>query len=223
MPLVNPGAQPESPSFGHRYRQTSSRKIPSPLQGDLLFLLLLFVSYAILLFYIKPVDAINDDWGMYSILSGAYTGTPDAHVMFFLYPLSWALSRLYSLWSFVPWYGLFQHAVQILCLFTVYRRILRIRQRHNPQAAIWPPALTAFILLFFIINLNVMAEAQYTTTAGLAPRCFVLPLPASISRMPDFFWITYRPFSWPGSPSACARIFFISCCLWPACSGSPKG
>ncbi len=168
MPLVNPGAQPESPSFGHRYRQTSSRKIPSPLQGDLLFLLLLFISYAILLFYIKPVDAINDDWGMYSILSGAYTGTPDAHVMFFLYPLSWALSRLYSLWSFVPWYGLFQHAVQILCLFTVYRRILRIRQRHNPQAAIWPPALTAFILLFFIINLNVMAEAQYTTTAGLA-------------------------------------------------------
>lgn len=168
MPLVNPGAQPESPSFGHRYSQTSSRKIPSPLQGDLLFLLLLFVSYAILLFYIKPVDAINDDWGMYSILSGAYTGTPDAHVMFFLYPLSWLLSKLYTLWSFVPWYGLFQHAVQILCLFTVYRRILRIRQRHNPQAALWPPALTAFILLFFIINLNVMAEAQYTTTAGLA-------------------------------------------------------
>lgn len=168
MPLVNSGAQPESPSFGHRYSQTSSRKIPSPLQGDLLFLLLLFVSYAILLFYIKPVDAINDDWGMYSILSGAYTGTPDAHVMFFLYPLSWLLSKLYTLWSFVPWYGLFQHAVQILCLFTVYRRILRIRQRHNPQAALWPPALTAFILLFFIINLNVMAEAQYTTTAGLA-------------------------------------------------------
>ena len=168
MPLVNPGAQPESPSFGHRYSQTSRRKIPSPLQGDLLFLLLLFVSYAILLFYIKPVDAINDDWGMYSILSGAYTGTPDAHVMFFLYPLSWLLSKLYTLWSFVPWYGLFQHAVQILCLFTVYRRILRIRQRHNPQAALWPPALTAFILLFFIINLNVMAEAQYTTTAGLA-------------------------------------------------------
>lgn len=88
--------------------------------------------------------------------------------MFFLYPLSWLLSRLYSLWSFVPWYGLFQHAVQVLCLFAVYHRILRIRQRHNPQATLWPPALASFLFLFFVIDLNVIAEAQYTTTAGLA-------------------------------------------------------
>ncbi len=177
MSLINPGAQPAAPSFGHRDKRNTRRNLPSSFQGSLLFLLLLTASYALLLFFIKPVDGINDDWGMYSILSGAYTGTPDAHVMFFLYPLSWALSRLYRLWSFVPWYGLFQHAVQILCLFTVYRRILRIRQRHNPQAALWPPALTAFILLFFIMNLNVMAEAQYTTTAGLAAAaalfCFI--------------------------------------------------
>lgn len=177
MPLINAGAQPDTPPFGHRNRRTSRRKIPSPLQGGLLFLLLLIAFYALLLFFIKPVDAINDDWGMYSILSGAYTGTPDAHVMFFLYPLSWLLSKLYAMWSFIPWYGLFQHAVQVLCLYTVYRRILRIRQRHNPQAALWPPALTAFLLLFFIVNLNVIAEAQYTTTAGLAAAaalfCFI--------------------------------------------------
>ena len=146
-------------------------------QDVFLFLLLLTASYTILLFFIKPVDAINDDWGMYSILSGAYTGTPDAHVMFFLYPLSWLLSKLYTMWSFVPWYGLFQHAVQILCLFTVYRRILRIRRRHNPQASLLLPALAAFLLLFYIVNLNVLAEAQYTTTAGLAAAaalfCFI--------------------------------------------------
>lgn len=142
--------------------------MPSLFQGSVLFLLLLLAFYALLLLFIKPVDGINDDWGMYSILSGAYTGTPDAHVMFFLYPLSWLLSRLYTLWSSVPWYGLFQHGVQILCLFTVYHRFLRIRQRRDPQASLWLPALAAFLILFFIIDLNVLAEAQYTTTAGLA-------------------------------------------------------
>ncbi len=144
------------------------QKKARPFQGDLLFLLLLITFYALLLFFIKPVDGINDDWGMYSILSGAYTGTPDAHVMFFLYPLSWLLAKLYTLWRFIPWYGLFQHAVQILSLYTIYRRILRIRRRHNPQAALWPSALSVFLLLFFIVDLNVLAEAQYTTTAGLA-------------------------------------------------------
>ncbi len=161
MPLINPGAQPDT----------------RPFQRDILFLLLLIASYALLLFFIKPVDGINDDWGMYSILSGAYTGTPDAHVMFFLYPLSWLLSKLYTLWSFIPWYGLFQHTVQILCLYAVYRRILRIRQRHHPQSPLFLPAFCAFLFLFFIIDLNVLAEAQYTTTAGLAAAaalfCFI--------------------------------------------------
>lgn len=168
MPLVNPGTQPDARPFGHMGKQNSHSKISSLFWCDLLFFVLLTVFYTFLIFFIKPVDAINDDWGMYSILSGAYTGTPDAHVMFFLYPLSWLLAKLYTLWSFIPWYGLFQHIVQILSLYTIYRRILRIRRRHNPQAALWPSALSVFLLLFFIVDLNVLAEAQYTTTAGLA-------------------------------------------------------
>lgn len=164
-------------TMGYRDKRNTRRNIPSLFECDLLFLLLLIAFYAFLLLFIKPVDGINDDWGMYSILSGAYTGTPDAHVMFFLYPLSWLLSKLYTLWSFIPWYGLFQHTVQVLCLFTVYHRILRIRQRHNPQAILWLPALTSFLFLFFIVDLNVLSEAQYTTTAGLAAAaalfCFI--------------------------------------------------
>lgn len=156
----------------------NTRKNPaSPLRWDFFFLLLLTAFYAILLTVIKPVDGINDDWGMYSILSGAYTGTPDAHVMFFLYPLAWLLAKLYTLWSFVPWYGLFQHSVQIVCLFTVYRRFLRLRRRHHPDVSLWQSALSVFLFLFFIMDLNVISEAQYTTTAGLAAAaalfCFI--------------------------------------------------
>lgn len=153
------------------------KRTSSPLWWDFFFLLLLAAFYILLFTVLKPVDGINDDWGMYSLLSGAYTGTPDAHVMFFLYPLAWFLAKLYTLWSFVPWYGLFQHGVQVLSLYAVYRRFLRLRQRHRPEAPLLLPALTAFLLLFFILDLNVLAEAQYTTTAGLAATaalfCFI--------------------------------------------------
>lgn len=145
--------------------------------SNLLFFLLLAAFYAIELFVIGPVDGINDDWGMYSILSGAYTGTPDAHVMFFLYPLSWLLSKLYGLCSFIPWYGLFQHGVQIGSLYAVYRRALKICKKRGPEKFFLPTAFLIFLLLFFIVDLNVLSEAQYTTTAGLAAAaalfCFI--------------------------------------------------
>lgn len=145
--------------------------------SNLFFFLLLAAFYAIEIILIGPVDGINDDWGMYSILSGAYTGTPDAHVMFFLYPLSWLFTKLYSLCSFIPWYGLFQHGVQVGSLFAVYRRALKIRKKHDPKKFFFPTAFFIFLLLFFIINLNVLSEAQYTTTAGLAAAaalfCFI--------------------------------------------------
>lgn len=177
MSLINPGTQP-SASFTFSHKIRSARKKPVSLfRCNLLFLLLLAVFYTLLLTVIKPVDGINDDWGMYSTLSGAYTGTPDAHVMFFLYPLAWFLAKLYTLWSFIPWYGLFQHAVQVLSLYAVYRRFLRLRQRHRPDDPLLLPAITAFLLLFFILDFNVLAEAQYTTTAGLAAAaalfCFI--------------------------------------------------
>ena len=177
MSLINPGTQPAA-SFTFVHKAAGVRKkTVSPLRWDFFFLLLLAVFYILLFTVVGPVDGINDDWGMYSLLSGAYTGTPDAHVMFFLYPLAWILAKLYTLWSFVPWYGLFQHGVQVLCLYAVYRRFLRLRQRHRPDASLLLPALTAFLLLFFILDLNVLAEAQYTTTAGLAAAaalfCFI--------------------------------------------------
>ena len=165
MSLIHPGAQP---AFGQFDLGPSRQRSAAPLLWDLFFFLLLAAFYVFLILVIKPVDGINDDWGMYSILSGAYTGTPDAHVMFFLYPLSWLLSKLYTMWSQIPWYGLFQHGVQVFSLYAVYRRILRIRQRHNSQVSFVWPAFSSFLLLFFVVDLNVLSEAQYTTTAGLA-------------------------------------------------------
>ncbi len=181
MSLVNQGSQPASVplKFGRqKYKRTLKEPhTASPWMWRLFFLVLLILFYCLELFWIDPVDGINDDWGMYSMLSGAYLGYPDAHVMFFLYPLSMLLCKLYELCSFIPWYGLFQHGVQIACLSVIYHRAMRIWHRHGSPDAFWKPALTVFCTLFFLVNLNVLSEAQYTTTAGLAAAaaifCFI--------------------------------------------------
>ncbi len=173
MSLINQGSQPSATAFsfpkGRRRRESSPDNSFSPFwRQNLFFIGFLVVFYAIELLWIKPVDGINDDWGMYSTLSGAYLGYPEAHVMFFLYPLSWLLCQLYKLCSFIPWYGLFQHGVQTASLYAVYHRSMHLLDRHKPDSAFWKPALTALCILFFVVDLNVISEAQYTTTAGLA-------------------------------------------------------
>ncbi|MCI9073688.1 MAG: hypothetical protein HFH80_12985 [Lachnospiraceae bacterium] len=58
-----------------------------------------------------PVYYLNDDVTMRSILSGAYTGTPDGHAVYMGYPLTALLAALYSLTGrlglFIPWFDLF--------------------------------------------------------------------------------------------------------------------
>lgn len=170
MSFVAQGSQPSVPSpfipDGHRRRTVPST---SPLWSwRLFFFVFVVLFYCIELLWIGPVDGINDDWGMYSTLSGAYLGYPDAHVLFFLYPLSWLLSKLYTLCSFIPWFGLFLHGVQIACIYAVYRRCMQLWYRHGSPDAFWKPALTILCILFFIVDLNVLSEAQYTTVAGVA-------------------------------------------------------
>ena len=121
MSLVAQGSQPTSSSPVLSEAQTRRRfhQISSPSsawQWRLFFLLFVLLFYLIELLWIHPVDGINDDWGIHSALSGAYLGYPEAHVLFFLYPLSWLLSKLYTLYSFIPWFGIFQHGVQVISL-----------------------------------------------------------------------------------------------------------
>ena len=182
MSLIAQGSEPVSVSSAlsasrkpKRIKYTSSAL--SPWFWRLFFLAFLILFYCIEILWIEPVIGINDDWGMYSTLSGAYLGYPEAHVLFFLYPLSWFLSKLYTICSFIPWYGLFMHGVQVACLYVIYQRSMQILYRHNCPDTFWKPALTIACILFLIVDLNVISEAQYTTTAGLAAAaaifCFV--------------------------------------------------
>lgn len=63
----------------------------------------LFVVTLVLIILSTPVFYLNDDVTMRSILSGAYTGTPDGHVIYMQYPLTGILAVLYKVAGFIPW------------------------------------------------------------------------------------------------------------------------
>ncbi len=188
MSLIASGAQPTlqtESSFGsRRLKKNGGRNLSPAMLRRLYFLAFVFLFYCVELLWIKPVDGINDDWGMYSTLSGAYLGYPEPHVLFFLYPLSWILARLYGLCSFLPWYGLFLHAVIIAALYAVYDRSMQILERHACPDALWKPALTLLGILFLIIALNVLSEVQYTTAAGAAAAAAIFCFTTTRSDLP---------------------------------------
>lgn len=182
MSLISQGSQPASsqpvPSGLHRHpRFMHTAGISPAWSWRLLFLSFLTAFYLVEILWIKPVYGSSDDWNLYSTLSGAYLGYPEAHVPFFLYPLSWLLSSLYTLCSFIPWYGIFLHGVQIACLYAIYQRSLQIWRRHNSSGSFVKPALALLCILFLIVNLHAFSITQYTTAAGLAAAaalfCFI--------------------------------------------------
>ncbi len=64
-----------------------------------------------------PVFYLNDDVTMRSILSGAYTGTPNGHAVYMKYPLTGILALLYRVLGFVPWMELFFAVCILMCMW----------------------------------------------------------------------------------------------------------
>ncbi|WP_022752691.1 hypothetical protein [Butyrivibrio fibrisolvens] len=67
---------------------------------------------------------LNDDVLMMDILSGSYTGTPAAHNIQMLYPISALISLFYRLFKGADVYGIFLCICQYGCMFLIFRRTL---------------------------------------------------------------------------------------------------
>lgn len=68
---------------------------------------------------VGSVFYLNDDIAMRSILSGAYTGTPDGHAVYMQYPLTGCLALLYRLLPIVPWLEIFFAACIWICMIFI--------------------------------------------------------------------------------------------------------
>lgn len=147
-------------------------------------MILMIAAVSLLLSLKVPfIYTVNDDLFMKNILSGAYLGQPDAHVVYMEYPLCVLLAALYRITSKVPWYGIcffLFHAVSWGAI--VYRLCTRITAESDRTAAEKAGAdkealkrqrmlaLGAFLLgmlLYAACGFYHVASMQFTVTAAV--------------------------------------------------------
>lgn len=113
------------------------------------------------------VYAIADDLIMRDIASGAFTGTPDGHLIFIQYALGWCISRLYLLNRNVDWYGFFMAGVLFLGLAAVLYRGLSAG-----KALRWKAAYVGLVLGIFGTGLIFhAAQFEWTISAAVLGSC----------------------------------------------------
>ena len=136
--------------------------------GSVAFFMLLFM-------YRAPLFILNDDVAIESILSGAYSGTPDMHTVYMGAGLSFVLSLLYRLIPVIPWFGVF-------CIIVVVLSAAAAIKKNEIAGAV--------MLLAFFMNCVLMPH--YTVVAACAGSAGLLLLCGS-SRKEDVadIWMAF--------------------------------
>ena len=110
---------------------------------------------------------LNDDVLIKDIVSGAYTGTPDAHSIQMLYPLSLLISLLYRMIPLLPWQGIFLCACHGVCFYLITKRSLSFVEKEVNKAFLLLTQVSLIMTLFLYEAVFV----QYTVTAALLVAC----------------------------------------------------
>ena len=111
--------------------------------------------------------AIADDIIMRDIASGAFTGTPDGHLIFVRYALGFLISRLFLLNRSVDWYGFVIVGTLFLGLAGVLYRGFTARRSFK-----WKGFYGAFVLCLFAVSLLYhTAKFEWTVSAAFAGAC----------------------------------------------------
>lgn len=133
---------------------------------------------------------LNDDMVIADILSGKYTGIPEARTNQLLYPLGWFLSFCYRLLPQAPIYPLFLSAAIGVSLWMIYFSSLSLFAEKKSK-------LGCGILLFFlscVLITRQMVLVQYTAVSGMlcGAFCFWF-LTRDTAEGVKWFWRTNLP------------------------------
>lgn len=114
---------------------------------------------------------LNDDVLIKDILSGSYTGTPEAHNMQILYPLSWIISHLYTINADIPWFGLMELGLLWLCCVLLVSRTQYIIMSHIERKTWKISAVIGMYLCMAVFAFGTqlweMVIIQYTVISGM--------------------------------------------------------
>lgn len=125
-----------------------------------------------------PVFYLNDDVTMRSILSGAYTGVPDGHVVYMQYPLSVFLALLYRILPIIPWMEFFFS----ICLWAC----MLILTKESANKVMGMTVAIVFVMPFYLyMHYTVVAAVVAATAIFLV--CTGRKKPVSLI----LFWIAY--------------------------------
>ena len=131
----------------------------------LLFACLLFANFG---FYYE----LNDDVLLRDIVSGIYTGLPDAHAVYMGYPLTYLYATLYTLTDAFPWYAVGMLLMNFLSVFVLMQRVSMLFNR-----AVWKILACLTVLLGCMATiLYQLVFWHYTVTGGflMAAACILL-------------------------------------------------
>lgn len=127
----------------------------------------------------------NDDAMLRNIVTGNYTGTPDAHLVYIMYPLGWIWKCLYQIAPMVPWYDLFMTGMHYVCWFALTVRAVQIA-RTRPEKII-----TGILTLgcIAVIDLPYLVMHQYTVLAALLASVAIFWLVTGREKSGCEYWI----------------------------------
>lgn len=124
----------------------------------------------------------NDDMYLRGIVSGEISGANDAHMIYSHYFLGLVLSKLYSLWNLIPWYGIYLLGSVFLALTVIFYRVF---QRAGSYFTGFFLSAASFVLFYSVFYRNI-ARIQYTYVAALvggAGVFWLLTLPTHIHKL----------------------------------------
>lgn len=101
----------------------------------------------------------SDDVAFKNILSGAYTGKPEAHVYFIMYPLAWIIKELYVLFPQINVYYIFLLGGYIIALFLITFRILEKGKNAYEKLC--------YLIVVYLLSYRMLVYIHWTTTAAM--------------------------------------------------------
>lgn len=141
----------------------------------------------------------NDDVMLRNIVNGNYTGTPDAHLIYIMYPLAFILKCLYTLTDKIAWYDVFMVGMHYVCWFMLLVRLGGCFEKKLNKAV----GITLFYVGLLIVDLPYIVMHQYTVLAALLASVTVFWLVASKVEGGKQYWY---------ERGIC--LVFIVLCMW---------
>lgn len=128
------------------------------INGILILTLICLPLFLLWRFNVKIVFLNNDDLYIGELVSGITTGRPESHLVHIGYLTGLLLSRLYMVWSSIPWYGIFLFTMMYGSIAVAFSAML-LKLEKVWQKVLLTISAVYMICSFFFFSFNIRDKA----------------------------------------------------------------